>query len=369
MVGTVRCVKEKATELRDALRRVTTVAVTPEEAEQALEEATAFTVQLVRSINSENGKRQGCRRKDGYSPEYVLRKLHLSGVIEIRRRLTGQRQKSKWADYVSVKAGIDYIFRVIQSRGTSMGITQEMVKTILNVDRASPDYFLSLPSSPSTQACDEAIRTLRLKLQGRARTDMRLAHKGFMSFIEANREKGRLKPIVKAILGTHAGRKHQDGLTMDTVTTDDGDIIGDPEAVHSLWTRTYKAFYTMPPQFDNELHRSVDWEPIVSDRSRFMDIYRDSNIPQWCLDNIFLALQPKPQAYQVHDILSVTLADPPSIEDLYKSIRCAKTNSAPGPSGLSYNCPLYPSDAAEQKKRLNPGRPHIIKKKKKKNII
>jgi hypothetical protein len=212
-----------------------------------------------------------------------------------------------------------------------------MVAKILNVDRASPDYFLSLPSSPSTQACDEAIRTLRLKLQGRARTDMRLAHKGFMSFIEANREKGRLKPIVKAILGTHAGRKHQDGLTMDTVTTDDGETIGDPEAVHSLWTRTFKAFYTMPPQFDNELHRTVDWEPIVSDRSRFMDIHRDSNIPQWCLDNVFLALQIKPQAYQVHDILSVTLADPPSIEDLYKSIRCAKTNSAPGPSGLSYN--------------------------------
>jgi hypothetical protein len=53
------------TELRDALRRVTTVAVTPAEAEQALEEATAFTVQLVRSINSEHGNDREADGKTG----------------------------------------------------------------------------------------------------------------------------------------------------------------------------------------------------------------------------------------------------------------------------------------------------------------
>ena len=58
---------------------------------------------------------------------------------------------------------------------------------------------------------------------------MRRAHKGYMSFIEANRENNRLKKVVKAILGSHAGRRHQDGLQMDSVTTAGGQVLGDPE--------------------------------------------------------------------------------------------------------------------------------------------
>ncbi len=268
------------TELRDALRRVTQTVSTPHEAEYALDNLTAYTVQLVRSINSEHCQRQGGRRKDGYSPEYILRKIHYCGVLEIRRHLTGQHGKSRWGDYTTVQAGIRYIFQVMMSRGESMGITPAAINRILNVDRASAAYFLSLPSAPSTQACDEALRILRLKLQGRARTDMRLAHKGYMSFIESNREKGRLKPIVKAILGSHAGRRHQDGLVMDTITQDDGEVIGDPARIHSIWTEHYKSAFKMPHQFDNELHNTEDWGPILADTTRFMNIHGESNIPQ-----------------------------------------------------------------------------------------
>ena len=342
-------VTEFKTAIRDAMRQVTEVAVTSAEAEFALDTASAFTVQMVRSINTAHGRNRGGKRKDGYSPEYVLRKFHLCAVIEIRRHLTGQHGKKRWPDFVSARSGMQYIFRVLTSRGESMGISQKEITKILSVDMASPDYFMSLPSSPSPQACDEAIRVLRHKLQGRMRTDMRLAHKGFMSYIEANREKGRLKPIVKAVLGSHAGRKHQDGLQMDSVTTDSGKVIGDPAAVHSMWTKHFQSVYAIPKQFDNELHRTEDWEPIIEDRQRFMDIHKDSNIPQWCLDNIFESLQVKPQAKQVHDELTISLASPPTIEEFYKNIRCSKTNSAPGPSGLSYNMlKSMPKEMVEQ---------------------
>ena len=245
----------------------------------------------MRSINHAHGQRLGCKRKDGYSPEYILRKLHLCGLIEIRRRLTGQGGLSRWADYVTARAGIQYIFKIMKARGESMGISAKDMSRILQVNNADEQYLLSLPSSPSPQACDEAIRTLRLRLQGRARTDMRLAHKGYMSFIESNREKGRLKAVVKAILGSHAGRRHQDGLLMDSVTNDTGKVIGDPENVHSLWTSHFKAFYSTPPQFKNEFHCTDDWEPIITDKGRFMAIHQQSNIPQWCLDIIFESLQ------------------------------------------------------------------------------
>ena len=323
--------------LRDALGRITVTPTSPIEIEMALEDATAYTVQLVREINKAHGSRKGRRHKDGYSPEYVLRKLHLCGIIAIRRHLTGQHGKTRWSDFTTVRAGIEYVFRILNSRGESMGIPQISIKRILDVDRASLEYFRSLPSAPSPQACDEAIHLLRKKLQGRARTEMRLAHKGYMSFIESNREKGRLKQVIKAILGSHAGRRHQDGLCMDSVRRNNGEVIGDPAQVHALWTDHFTDFYRTPPEFDNDLHRVEDWEPIINSRERFFAIFQLSNIPTWCLEIVFTSLQKKPQASNVLEDLTLALAEPPTLEDLYKSIRCAKTNSAPGPSGLSYN--------------------------------
>ena len=79
---------------------------TPDEAEYALDNLAAYTVQLVRSINSEHCQRQGGRRKDGYSPEYILRKIHYCGVLEIRRHLTGQHGKSQWGIIPLFKQGI-----------------------------------------------------------------------------------------------------------------------------------------------------------------------------------------------------------------------------------------------------------------------
>jgi hypothetical protein len=43
---------------------------------------------------------------------------------------------------------------------------------------------------------------------------MRLAHKGYMSFIESQREQGKLRSVIKAILGANAGGKHTDSIPL-----------------------------------------------------------------------------------------------------------------------------------------------------------
>ena len=77
---------------------------------------------------------------------------------------------------------------------------------ILNIPNASLDFRLSCPAGPTEILCTNAIKCLRSKLHGRQRTDMRLAHKEYMSFLESQREQGKLRSVIKAILGANAGR-------------------------------------------------------------------------------------------------------------------------------------------------------------------
>ena len=78
-----------------------------------------FVVQIKGKLNQEFGSGKRARIKDGYSPEFILRKLHLCGLLEIRRHLLGQHGKSRWADHCTVVAGIRYIFKVIRAKGVA----------------------------------------------------------------------------------------------------------------------------------------------------------------------------------------------------------------------------------------------------------
>ena len=84
-----------------------------------------------------------------------------------------------------------------------------------------------------------------------------------MSFIETMRERGRLKVVIKAMLGANAGRRHQDGLKLDNVTLASGEILGDPAMIHEKNTEHYVNHYALPPDQNNRLHNASDWLPFV----------------------------------------------------------------------------------------------------------
>ena len=323
-------------EMNAALSQIPFTCATSRDAETALELFTQFTVHLTRMVNTlfSGGSK---RRKDGYSPEFVLRKFHLAAVIDIKRHMFSLHGYQQWVGYNTMQNGIRYIFRVLEGRGSGLGLSTAHIARVLDVPGATQDFWLSLPTGPTALLCDKAIRLLRNRMHGRQRTDMRLAHQGFMSYIESQREKGRLGAVIKATLGAHAGRRHQDGLVMDNITLDGGVILTDPLSIHSANTTHYEAFYKTPKDFDNDLHSAQDWRPYVQDKASFDMLFESSNIPQWCLDIIHAALQPKPKADIVHQQLTAALRDPPTLAEFKKGIQKCKTNSAPGMSGLSYN--------------------------------
>jgi len=304
------------------------------QAEEALEVASQCIVQVVRELNEESRPRTK-KHKNGYSPEYVLRKFHLSATIDIRRHLTGK--KPRWFGFDNIRNNITLAFDKLHGLGERLKLSSEDRSRILNVPNASLDYWLSCRSGPTVPLCDTAIKILRSKLHGRQRKEMRLAQKGYMGFIESQREQGKLRSVIKAILGVHAGRKHQDGLILEMVTTSSGNVITNPATLHAECTSHYDRLYRIPNEHRNELHLATDWRPMIQNKDKFLSIFQSSNIPSWCLDIVYQALQEKPEALAVRNVLISSLETPPTLAEFKSAIRHTKTNSAPGPSGLSYN--------------------------------
>ena len=324
--------------LADVLYQIPHSHETLAEAEEALEHATRFTVHLVRMINEEFGKTNKCHKhKDGCSPEFMLRKWHLGGIIELKRHLLGQHGKTRWTSQTAIQRGIYYIFDSLKARASGMGLPRSRIDRILSTTHKDMQYWLALTSGPTPALCDLEIRSLRKLLHGRKRMEMRKASQGYSSWVEHMREIGKTGKVIKAILGVHAGRRHKDGLTIDSLTLPNDEVTGDPQKIHESTTAYAKDFFSIPPEFNTSFHKADDWEPFVRDRDLFMQSFQHSNIPERWLSIIHQALQPKPQAAAIHVELDRELDQPPSLEEFKKSIRKAKTNSAPGPSGLSYN--------------------------------
>ena len=203
--------------ISDVLSQVPDTVTNRDEAEEALEYASQFIVKVTRDMNEAYGKRNK-KFKDGFSPEFVLRKFHLAAVINIKRHIFRHHGATPWISYTVIRRNIQLVYDTLQRRAQSLGLSQPNIDRILNVQNTTLDYWMSLTTGPTEAQLDLAIKTLRNKMHGRARTDMRLAQKGYMSFIETMRERGRLKVVIKAMLGANAGRRHQDGLKLDNLT-------------------------------------------------------------------------------------------------------------------------------------------------------
>jgi hypothetical protein len=263
------------------ISQVSAVVGTCDQAEAALEVSTQCAVHLVRTLR-DSMRPKTVKHKDGYSPEYVLRKFHLCAVIAIRRHITGQHKTERWVGLHNIQKNVRKAFDKLFALAHQLRISPSDKNRILNVPNASLDFWMSCPVGPTEILCTNAIKTLRSKLHGRQRTDMRLAQKGYMSFVESQREQGKLRTVIKAILGANAGRKHTDSIPLEVAVSSEGDVITTPEELHKECTKHYVKHHELPEEHNNELHTSQDWLPYIQDKEKFLQVFQDSNIPRWC---------------------------------------------------------------------------------------
>ena len=241
----------------DMLHQLPPPGATQDTAELDMECLTQFTVQLVKEV-TDKYKPSG-RRSTSYknSPEFMLRKRHLCLVISLKRLMCGLHGKSKWSLHHQVTKGIQYMYTTLRAHAASMGMKDDMITRILRSSGGGEEFWAQVPLITGV-VCDDQIAKHRKALHGRKRLEMRKASSCYASWVEQMREQGKAGKVIKAVRGVHAGRNHQDGLVMDSISRNTGEVIGDLAINHQEITDMFREHYAMPLDFEMHctMHRT-----------------------------------------------------------------------------------------------------------------
>ena len=190
---------------------------------------------------------------------------------------------------------------------------------------------------PTEEDCDTLITALHSEMQGRMRTDFRKNMNAKVALREHHRQIGKMKTVLRSILGVHGGRKHVESLNLEVVKSPDGDIAVNPEAVHAMVTEHFRKWYAAPTSRSSPLHTDKSWEASLASLDTFQDTIAHTKTPLWASAVIYDAMMNNPHRDDTAAELQLLLITPPSFEEFTTAIKHLHNGSAPGVSGLSYN--------------------------------
>ena len=310
---------------------------TSESASASLLELQNISPVVTQQINLNYGK--GKARpdmKDGWSPAYMAYKLYMITVIEIRRRLTGAKGRRRWVSWEEARTGIDWLLLQLDTNTTCLDIKAKALKTLYSTTACGPDWWKALDRIPIVSECDALIAVLRHLMQGRQRTDLRKDMNEKVAYREHMRQLGKMKIVLKSVLGVLGARKHQPTLNLDVVRNEAGTMAVTPVEVHAMVTEHFRQWYADQANAV-PMHTEEDWKTSLSSLEKFQTDVAHTGVPTWASEVIYDAITNMPDRAETEAELAVLFASPPSYEEFCKAIKHGKNGSAPGMSGLSYN--------------------------------
>ena len=123
-------------------------------------------------------------------------------------------------------------------------------------------------------------------MHGRKRSDNRRKWKLRTAWLEKMQEQGKAGKIIKSVLKAHAGRKHRDGLNLDTVKDSAGTTYVTPAAVHHAGNAHFNDWYAMPDHYLQTLHTIQDWRPYLNDFPTFQAHFSSTQVPRHLMTRI-----------------------------------------------------------------------------------
>ena len=202
-------------------------------------------VDTTEALNNKYKQKDRSRFKDGFSAEFLINKWHLETIIEIRRHILGKKGRRKWTTNQHRQTDLLRMFNTLRLRAEGVGLTPTKVASILTGTKKGQDWWTNR-AIITHEDCDVEIKALKQLTHGRQRQDNRLRWKKRTAWLERMASLGKCGKIIKAVLKGQAGRKHQNGLNLDTVRDGSGKIYVTPKSIHQAATRSFQDWYGMP---------------------------------------------------------------------------------------------------------------------------
>ena len=153
-----------------------------------------------------------------------------------------------------------------------------------------------------------------------------------MAVREASRELGKLGRVIMSVLGTQT-----ESFLMTYIKTPDGIVLADEALIHEMVTKHFNDWFAIPDYAKtSSLHLSPSGHTVVDSVDAFLEATETSGVPEELRRKLYPSL--RHDAYpQANAELRVTFAVPPTLEEFTQAIASPLTNSAAGPTGLTYN--------------------------------
>ena len=300
-----------------------------------LEQHSGDTVKRIYQRHGQVNKRSS--RKDGWSPMYIAHKVHLTSLIEIRRSLLGHAHRDKWTSTEVMRQELPDILQIWESTLDGLELSDAQKEGIHQSTERSLTWWKALDTLPDTATIDTDIDAVKKLLHGTTRTEMRRRINVNIRRREDLRRDGKWKRVITSLLGNLAGRRHQPGIDLNLISTEEGHILGDSKEIHDAITDRFEEWFDDPDQCQGDLHKGDNWEQCRDSEAHFLQDTAYTGAPVELRRLIHRAIAQVPHRQIMRNELQDTLKQAPSLLEFENAIQLAKTNSSAGISGCSYN--------------------------------
>jgi hypothetical protein len=199
-------------------------------------------------------------------------------------------------------------------------------------------WWKALEHIPDVSIIDSDMDRIKRMMHGSSRSEMRRRINQNIRYREDLRRAGKWKRVISSVLGTMASRRHQPGIDLQQIETDDGTVLGEAQEIHDEVTDQFEQrWFNSKDSFGGSLHEGGDWEESLQNEEDFLVDTEYTGAPDYLRRIIYKAITSVPKRQQIHDEIQDACINPPTLAEFEEAILQAKTNSSAGMSGCSYN--------------------------------
>ena len=276
-------------------------------------------------------QKKRARQKDGWSPQFIALKTHLSALLEIRRHVLGQKGRTRWTSDTDAASDILRIANRWEASVMDLKLPISEKRKILSSTGRDPSFWRTLSGTTHlVRFIGEDIPRVTSMIHGRKRQEMRVQINQHVARREQFLATGQLGRVIKSVLDTGKGTFPMTHIRVE------GRLVQEEAAVHNTITTFFADWFAVPPTAATPLHTSPCWHAALDSEEAFLMATAATLVPEELRKELYaaLVLEAYPQA-------SLAMQDafrlPFTLEEFERTIKKLGTGKSAGPTGLTYN--------------------------------